>query len=234
MAQNELVLRVKMIDGRELAVSVPSRGRIADIAERVLEVEDAPMHKMIRLIYGGRLLQPHDPIANYNIGPDVVIHAVISDAPFHAPQPSAPQRERAHTAWTPTGDPAPPRRPHAPARRAPSASGSAEEEPLESALLKVPPGIILVLLWYVFATRGADLFSWFSTLSLVILTMLYLVFTLPRWVSGPVASLVDSILASVNSYAHPRANRRFHQDVSPRTRPHFVSAAYPLFSIGAH
>ena len=74
-SESELVLRVKMLDGREIQVAVPRAGRIADVAEKVLEAEDAPMHKMIRLIYGGRLMQPEDPIAVYNIGPQVVIHA---------------------------------------------------------------------------------------------------------------------------------------------------------------
>jgi hypothetical protein len=74
-AGSELVVRVKMIDGREIEVEVDRAGRIADVAEKVLEAEDAPMHKMIRLIYGGRLLQPEDPIAAHNIGPHVVIHA---------------------------------------------------------------------------------------------------------------------------------------------------------------
>ncbi len=74
-SESELVLRVKMIDGREIQVDVPRAGRIADVAEKVLEAEDAPIHKMIRLIYGGRLMQPEDPIAVYNIGPQVVIHA---------------------------------------------------------------------------------------------------------------------------------------------------------------
>jgi len=74
-SESELVLRVKMIDGREIQVAVPRAGRIADVAEKVLEAEDAPIHKMIRLIYGGRLMQPENPIAVYNIGPQVVIHA---------------------------------------------------------------------------------------------------------------------------------------------------------------
>lgn len=68
-------MRVKMIDGREIQVSVPRAGMIADVAEKVLEAEDAPVHKMIRLIYGGRLMQPEDPIVVYNIGEQDVIHA---------------------------------------------------------------------------------------------------------------------------------------------------------------
>ena len=42
-------IKVKMLDGRQIEVAVPRGGRIADISERVLEAEDAPIHKMIRL-----------------------------------------------------------------------------------------------------------------------------------------------------------------------------------------
>ena len=96
----DMHIKVKMLDGRQIEVAVPRGGRIAEISERVLEAEDAPIHKMIRLIYGGRVMQPADNIADYGLGPDVVIHAVISDAPGHvSPRAAAPSQPAAHTSW---------------------------------------------------------------------------------------------------------------------------------------
>jgi hypothetical protein len=215
-AVEELVLRVKMIDGREIEVEVRSDGRIADVAEKVLEAEDAPMHKMIRLIYGGRLLQPQDTIAAYNISSQVVIHAVITDVPFHAPHNDVPQHGAAHGA-PPSSEL--PRRPNPTAQWAAN-SGAARaggEEQLEGMLLKVPPGILLALLWWVFLARGRDLFSWFSTLSLVILTFLYLSYTLPRSINGPASAIENAVLAiySYVSAPPPPPGGRPHHDVSP-------------------
>ena len=50
---------------------------------------------------------------------------------------------------------------------------------MEGLLLKLPPVCLLMLMWYVYLVYGTDLFSWFSTLSLVILTTLYLCYALP-------------------------------------------------------
>jgi len=195
---DEMALRVKMIDGREIEVAVPRDGKIAHIAERVLDAEDAPLHKMIRLIYGGRLLQPEDLISAYNIGPQVVIHAVISDVPVHIPSNDTQPAHAPTGAAEPSG-----RRPTPP--WAANSGGMPDEETLEGALLKVPPGIMLVLLWYVFVTRGGSLFSWFSTLSLVALTFLYLCYTLPRSFNGP--ALLERLL---HVWAHPPPPRQTH------------------------
>ena len=196
-----MIVRVKMIDGRQIEVSVPRDGRIADIADRVLEAEDAPMHKMIRLIYTGRLMLPEDTIAQYNLGPEVVIHAVISDAPFHVPHSQAPQHEAPHGSRPPTGASEEDGRQDFTSRWS-LGSGGAHEEPLEGIILKLPPGIILALLWYVFMTRGGDLFSWFSTMSLLILTFLYLCYTLPRSINGP-ASVLEHAMARLYSSGAP-------------------------------
>lgn len=194
-----MVLRVKLIDGREIEVEVPRAGGIADIAEKVLDAEDAPMHKMIRLIYGGRLLQPEDRISAYNIGPQVVIHAVISDVPLQNEQPAHP----------PPGSAVPPRRTNPTAHWAANSGGRMpDDETLEGALLKVPPGIIIALLWYVFLTRGGSLFSWFSTMSLVVLTFLYISYTLPRSFNGP-ASVLENVMTSIHARVNPRHP---HQD----------------------
>eukprot|EP00802_Teleaulax_amphioxeia_P023447 Tamp_24029.p1 GENE.Tamp_24029~~Tamp_24029.p1 ORF type:complete len:235 (+),score=37.30 Tamp_24029:60-707(+) len=199
-AGSELVVRVKMIDGREIEVEVDRAGRIADVAEKVLEAEDAPMHKMIRLIYGGRLLQPEDPIAAHNIGPHVVIHAVISDAPFHVQSSGAHGDAAAHGSHPPAGAAEPPRRPR-PAMQW-GAGGAQAGNDAEGLLLKLPPGILLVLMWYVYLMHGTDLFSWFSTLSLVVLTLLYLSYALPGYAQGPV-SLLDDALTGLFHYINP-------------------------------
>ena len=68
----------------------------------------------------------------------------------------------------------------------------ADEDQLEGLLLKLPPAIILALLWYVFLTRGGDLFSWFSTGSLLVLTVLYCYYALPGALNGPVSTLQRS------------------------------------------
>jgi len=196
---DEMALRVKMIDGREIEVAVPRDGKIAHIAERVLDAEDAPLHKMIRLIYGGRLLQPEDLISAYNIGPQVVIHAVISDVPVHIPSNDT------QPAHAPPGAAEPSGRRNPTPQWAANSGGMPDEETLEGALLKVPPGIMLVLLWYVFVTRGGSLFSWFSTLSLVALTFLYLCYTLPRSFNGP--ALLERLL---HVWAHPPPPRQTH------------------------
>ena len=52
---------------------------------------------------------------------------------------------------------------------------------MEGLLLKLPPGFLLMLMWYVYLVYGTDLFSWFSTLSLVILTTLYLCYARLQW-----------------------------------------------------
>lgn len=216
VVEEALLLRVKMIDGREIEVEVPSNGRIADVAEKVLEAEDAPMHKMIRLIYGGRLLQPEDIIAAYNISSQVVIHAVITDAPFHAPHSDVPQHGAAHGALPPSSSELP-RHPNPTAQWAANtgAARAGGEEQLEGLMLKVPPGILLALLWWVFLARGSDLFSWFSTLSLVILTFFYLSYTLPRSINGPASALESAVLAIYSSVsATPQPGGRPHQDVS--------------------
>ena len=205
---SSVVLRIKMIDAREIAVTVPRDGRVADIAEAVLEAEDAPMNKMIRLIFGGRLLQPQDAIAASNINDYAVIHAVITDAPTH-PQFIALHHGAAHGARPPQE---PPRRPNAEQWTGNSGAGSMDREQLEGMLLKLPPGIILVLLWYIFLARGGDLFSWFSTMSLVILTFLYVSYTLPR----PFATILESAFVSLYSYTSS-APGRAHQD---GRRPH--------------
>jgi hypothetical protein len=230
----ELALRVKLIDGREIAVTVPAAGKVADIAERVLEAEDAPMHKMIRLIYGGRLLQPRDPIASCGIGPQVVIHAVISDAPSHLAASMASPQDAAHGATAPGQDAYRPRRgaggdedaagagaPGA-ARfgagdrlRRPHARWIDDDEPLESALLKLPPMIILALLWYLLATRGEVLFSWFSKISLLILTACYISYVLPPFISRPVASFFDGVFDHfLPRHVEQERREHFHQDVS--------------------
>lgn len=242
-ASHEVALRVKLIDGREIAVTVPAAGKVADIAERVLEAEDAPMHQMVRLIYSGRLLQPRDPIASYGIGPQVVIHAVISDAPSHLAEAMAPPQDRAHgaSASAPALDAYRPRRgaggdedfagagaPRA-ARfgagdglRRPRARQADDEMSLEGALMRLPPAMILGLMWYLLATRGDALYTWFSTMSLVILTVWYLVYALPLplppFLSGPVASFFDRVVARLLPYVAPerRQERRqhLHRDVS--------------------
>ena len=197
----DMQIKVKMLDGRQIEVTVPSGGRIADISERVLEAEDAPIHKMIRLIYGGRVMQPADSIAEYGLGPDVVIHAVISDAPGHvSPRAAAPSQPAAHTSWSQLAAV------HAQAERQPRRSAGsrwpADEDQLEGLLLKLPPAIILALLWYVFLTRGGDLFSWFSTGSLLVLTVLYFYYALPGALNGPVSTLQHA-LTQIYSYTAP-------------------------------
>jgi len=209
----DLVLRIKMIDAREIEVTVLREGRVADIAEAVLEAEDAPMNKMIRLIFGGRLLQPLDAIAASNIHDYAVIHAVITDAPSH-PQFNAVHHGAAHGARPPQE---PPRRLNAEQWTGNSGAGSMEREQLEGMLLKLPPGIILVILWYIFLARGGDLFSWFSTISLVILTFLYFSYTLPRTINGPIVAILESAFVSLYSYTSSTPGRAHqdHQDGRP-------------------
>ncbi len=262
-SESELVLRVKMIDGREIQVDVPRAGRIADVAEKVLEAEDAPMHKMIRLIYGGRLMQPEDPIAVYNIGPQVVIHAgerrkqpldpalglrcvgctrrcapasaargerhrlhadthpntpppVISDAPFHVASSGATHGDAVHGSRPSAGADEPPRRPSPAAHWGATSVGAQAGNDVEGLLLKLPPGFLLMLMWYVYLVYGTDLFSWFSTLSLVILTTLYLCYALPGYAQGPV-SFLDHALSGLFHYMNPPppGSHRPHRDVSP-------------------
>jgi hypothetical protein len=241
MVSIELVLRIKMIDAREIAVTVPREGRVADIAEAVLEAEDAPMNKMIRLIFGGRLLQPQDAIAASNINDYAVIHAVITDAPTH-PQFHAMHHGAAHGARPPQE---PPRLPHAEQWTGNSSAGSMERDQLEGMLMKLPPGIILVLLWYIFLARGGDLFSWFSTMSLVILTFLYFSYTLPRTINGPLI-LLENAFVSLYSYTsstpgrahqnglHPHQDGRLHLDVSSIMIPHLRVHGLFLIDMCAH
>jgi len=86
---------------------------------------------------------------------------------------------------------------------------------VEGLLLKLPPGILLMMMWYVYLSFGTDLFSWFSTLSLVILTTLYLCYALPGYAQGPV-SFLDHALSGLFHYMNPPppGSHRPHRDVS--------------------
>ena len=88
---------------------------------------------------------------------------------------------------------------------------------MEGFLLKLPPGILLALMWYAYLMHGTILFSWFSTLSLLMLTLLYLFYALPGYAQGPV-SFLDDALARLFHYMNPpppgSQGHRPHYDVS--------------------
>ena len=143
---------------------------------------------------------------------------VISDAPFHVQSSGAHGDAAAHGSHPPAGAAEPPRRPR-PAMQW-GAGGAQAGNDAEGLLLKLPPGILLVLMWYVYLMHGTDLFSWFSTLSLVVLTLLYLSYALPGYAQGPVSLLDDALTGLFHYINPPPPGSHAHHEVS-RPPSHF-------------
>lgn len=130
--------------------------------DQVLDSEDAPMHKMVRLIFAGKLLIPDqgNNLRTYAIPDGAVVHAVLSDAPEDL-------YERLHGRGTNEGEnlqgPGSPTGPDA------AAGGGQESRPMGGEdmsrelmiglLLRIPPGLILVGCW-AFYWKYPHLYSW--------------------------------------------------------------------------
>ncbi|EKX54438.1 hypothetical protein GUITHDRAFT_99917 [Guillardia theta CCMP2712] len=156
---------------REIRICLPSDATVAHLAEKVLEHEDASLNTMIRLIYGGQLLLPARSVRSYNIRG--VVHAVMSEAPASMmagrPQDGAAAQQQ---------------QPHAVSGQSRPQSSLGEEiqgELLNQLMIKVPPGLLLLLGWLAFIQTNGELFSRFSTLVLLFLTAEYLHFVFPHF-----------------------------------------------------
>lgn len=163
------VLRVKLMDGRELTLEYSGQMTVRQMAAEVCSAEDRP-NSTARLIHAGQVMVPDRTIGSYRITSNIAIHAVLSEsesASASNPHPGSSDASGGSSAYQ--------------GIRAPRAGAGVLDnaQTYEGVLLMIPPGVILMCLWSLALHWEKGLFHLFSMGSLIALTALYCVCLLP-------------------------------------------------------